>query len=85
MTGPGRIIVTSAGNENLEKTYIEKSATQQEAGAFLRCYEEAAVYRITSAGPLQLMLYYYYDGSEVPTDTLSFTTAEVVYDSLMTK
>ena len=85
MTGPGRIIVTSAGNENLEKTYIEKSATQQEAGAFLRCYEEAAVYRITSAGPLQLMLYYYYDGSEVPTDTLSFTTAEVVFDSLMTK
>ena len=31
------------------------------------------------------MLYYYQKGSNMPTDTLSFTTAEVVYDSIMTK
>lgn len=85
MTGPGRIIITSAGNENLEKTFFEKSATQQEAGAFIRCYKESAVYRLTSAEPLRLMLYYYQGSSSTPTDTLSFTTAEVVYDSIMTK
>lgn len=84
MTGPGRIIVTSAGNESVEKTYIEKPATQQEAGAFIRCSKELAVYRIASSEPLRLMLYYYQDGG-VPTDTLSFTTSEVVYDSIMTK
>ena len=85
MTGPGRIIVTSAGNESLEKTYIEKPATQQEAGAFIRCSKESAEYRFTSAEPLQLTFYYYQDDSGTPTDTLSYTTAEVVYDSLMTK
>ncbi len=85
MTGPGRIIVTSAGNEGIERTYFEKSAIQQEAGAFIRCFKEAAVYRFTSSEPLRLMLYYYQKGSNMPTDTLSFTTAEVVYDSIMTK
>ena len=85
MTGPGRIIVTSAGNEGIERTYFEKPAIQQEAGAFIRCFKEAAVYRFTSSEPLRMMLYYYQKGSSMPTDTLSFTTAEVVYDSIMTK
>ena len=85
MTGPGRIIVTSAGNESTEKTYIEKPAAQQEAGAFIRCYKESAVYRLISAEPLRLIFYYYQGGSGTPTDTLSFTTAEVVYDSIVTK
>ena len=85
MTGPGRIIVTSAGNEGIEKTYFEKPATQQEAGAFIHCYKDSAVYRLTSSGPICLILYYYQGGSSTPTDTLSFTTAEVVYDSIMTK
>lgn len=85
MIGPGRIIVTSAGNEGVEKTYFEKLATQQEAGAFVRCFRESAIYRLTSTEPLRLILYYYKGGNAVPTDTLSFTTAEVVYDSIMTK
>ena len=85
MTGPGRIIVTSAGNEGTEKTYIEKSAEQQEAGAFIRCYKESAVYRLTSAKPLRLVFYYYQGEKGVPTDTVSFTTAEVVYDSIVRK
>lgn len=85
MTGSGRIIVASAGNESIEKTYIEKPTVQQEAGAFIHCYKESAVYRLVSAEPLRLMLYYYRGDSGVPTDTLSLTTAEVVYDSIMTK
>ena len=85
MTGPGRIIVASAGNEGIEKTYFEKTTTQQEAGAFIRCFKETAAYRLTSAEPLRLMLYYYQNGSNIPTDTLSYTTAEVVYDSIMNK
>ena len=85
MTGPGRIIVTSAGNEGTEKTYIEKSAEQQEAGAFIRCYKESAVYRLTSTEPLRLIFYYYQGEKDVPTDTVSFTTTEVVYDSIVKK
>ena len=85
MTGPGRIIVTSAGNESIEKTYFEKPATQEEAGAFIRCFKNLAVYRATSADSLRLMLYYYQGGSRTPTDTLSFITAEALYDSVMTK
>ena len=85
MTGPGRIIVTSAGNESIEKTYFEKPAAQQEAGAFIRCYKESAVYRLTSAEPLRLFFYYYQGEKGLPTDTVSFTTDEVVYDSIVTK
>ena len=85
MIGPGRIIVTSAGNEGVEKTYFEKLATHQEAGAFVRCFRESAIYRLTSAEPLRLMLYYYKGGNITPTDTLSFTTAEVIIDSIMSK
>jgi len=85
LSGPGRIIVASAGNEGVEKTYFEKSAMQQEAGAFIRCFKESAQYRITSKEPLYLMLYCYQDGSGVPTDTLSFATPEIPYDSIMLK
>lgn len=85
MTGPGRIIVTSAGNESTQMTYFEKPAAQQEAGAFIRCYKESAVYRLTSSEPLRLMFYYYQGSKGIPTDTLSFTTDEVVYDSIVSK
>jgi subtilisin family serine protease len=85
LSGPGHIIVSSAGNEGMEKTYFEKTATQQEAGAFIRCYKESAIYRLTSAEPFSLMFYCYQDGSGMPTDTLSFVTPEIPYDSIMSK
>ena len=43
LTGPGRIIVTSAGNESVEMTYFEKAAGQKEAGSFVRNFKKAAV------------------------------------------
>jgi len=85
LSGPGHIIVSSAGNESVERTYFEKPATQQEAGAFIRCYRESAIYRVTSAEPLYLVLYCYQGDKGIPTDTLSFATPEMPYDSIMSK
>ena len=85
LTGPGRIIVTSAGNENLEMTYFEKPDTLKEAGTFIRCFKNAANYRFISDSELRLSLYYYQGENGIPTDTLSFYTPEVPYDTIMIK
>lgn len=85
LTGPGRIIVASAGNENIELTYFEKPVNQKEAGAFIRCFKEDASYRFISDDPLRLSLYYYNGEKGIPTDTLSYTTEEVPYDTIMSK
>lgn len=85
MTGPGRIIVTSAGNESMKMTYLEKPVTQQEAGAFISCSKESAGCRMTSAEPIRMMLYYYKGNSDAPTDTILFAADEVIYDSVMSK
>ena len=44
LTGPGRIIVAAAGNEGVEKTYFEKTDREREAGSFIRCFKDAALY-----------------------------------------
>ena len=59
LTGPGRIIVTSAGNESVEMTYFEKATGQKEAGSFVRNFKKAAVYRIKSEGEMRLVVYGY--------------------------
>ena len=93
MTGPGRIIVASAGNEGVEKTYFEKMETQAAAGSFVRSFKEQALYRIKSEGEMRLVVYGY-SGERgevrsersvegVPTDTISFTTAEVPIDTII--
>ena len=85
LSGPGRIIVASAGNESIEKTYFEKPADKKEAGAFIRCFKENASYRFISDTSLRLLLYYYKGEKGIPTDTLSFATEEVPYDTIMSK
>ncbi len=90
LTGPGRIIVTSAGNESVEMTYFEKAAGQKEAGSFVRNFKKAAVYRIKSEGEMRLVVYGYgkeesgrwKEESGVPSDTIAFETAEVPIDTV---
>ena len=83
ITGPGRIIVASAGNECITGTYFEKPKGQQAAGAFIRSGNNSASYRLKADGPLWLSLYAYTEGS-TPTHTLRFTSATFQQDSLLT-
>ncbi len=84
LTGPGRIIVASAGNEGVEMTYFEKKEDQAEAGSFVRCFKKGALYRIKSEGETRLVVYGY--GNEkrgMPSDTIAFETAEVPIDTII--
>ena len=93
LTGPGRIIVAAAGNEGVEKTYFEKTDREREAGSFIRCFKDAALYRMKSRGEMRLAVYGYRkeeDGRRkakrgVPTDTIAFETAEVPVDTVISR
>ena len=91
LTGPGRIIVAAAGNEGVEKTYFEKTDREREAGSFIRCFKDAALYRMKSRGEMRLAVYGYRkeeDGRQkrgVPTDTIAFETAEVPVDTVISR
>ena len=69
LTGPGRIIVASAGNESLYTTYAEKPEGVAAAGAFIDANKKAARYMLKANGYINIVLYAYGDGSTV-TQTL---------------
>jgi subtilisin family serine protease len=90
LTGPGRIIVASAGNEGVEMTYFEKRPDQQEAGSFVRSFKKGALYRIKSEGEMRLVVYGYGEESGkrkeergMPSDTIAFETDEVPIDTII--
>lgn len=97
LTGPGRIIVASAGNEGVEMTYFEKGADQREAGSFVRSFKQTALYRIKSEGAMRLVVYGYGEESGkwkeeggkwkeeggMPSDTIAFETDEVPIDTII--
>ena len=59
LTGPGRILVSSAGNECTSLTYAEKPRDMEMAGAFVRSYRKNASYRIKTDGLITICLYIY--------------------------
>ena len=59
LTGPGRILVVSAGNENIELTRAVKPRGEASAGAFVRSFRKQASYCIKTDGPLTISLYGY--------------------------
>ena len=71
LTGPGRILVASAGNESRYLTYFEKPAGSDEAGSFVYSWHERARYRVLSDGTPTLQLQAY-DGQH---QQLTFTTS----------
>lgn len=81
LSGPGRIIVASAGNEGLVKSYVEKLPETKETGAFILCYEDEAEYRIKGHGESRLHLYRYGGESGVPTDTLTIELDALPYET----
>lgn len=79
LSGPGRIIVASAGNEGLMKSYFEKRPETREDGAFIRCYYNETNYRIKGSAPLRLHLYRYGDMPGVPADTYTIDLDTLPY------
>lgn len=73
LTGPGRILVVSAGNESREPTFIEKPRGTAAAGSFIRVYRKNARYRMKADGPMAISLYGYASGS-TPTHHLRITS-----------
>ena len=59
LTGPGRILVSSAGNERVSLTYAEKPQGTDMAGAFIQCGRKEASYRVKSDGAMTVCLYIY--------------------------
>lgn len=59
LSGPGHILVVSAGNENQALTYAEKPQGVEKAGAFLSTYKKSAGYRLKSNGPFTIGFYVY--------------------------
>ena len=64
LTGPGRILVASAGNESLNATYFEKPNGVEEAGAFLLLFKKQGLYRLLTDGNPTLTVRHYNDRQE---------------------
>lgn len=83
LDGPGHIIVVAAGNEGLTTDYVEKPVGTSMAGAFLHTGQKEAAYRFQSDGFFLLHLLAYRNGSSLPTDTLTISSADGRLDSLL--
>jgi subtilisin family serine protease len=68
LSGPGRIIVASAGNEGHYNSYFHKSADEESQGTFLNRYDKTFSFRVIADGPIDLRFVSY--GSKTRTDTL---------------
>ena len=81
MVGPGRIIVSAAGNEGREKTYLHKEASAEMAGTFINAKKKylSLLRSYDRQKNLRVRLKFYVQGSESP---LTYTVAsQTVYDT----
>jgi subtilisin family serine protease len=67
LVGPGRILVSSAGNECREMTYFGKPLGVERAGSFVRVFSPTATYRLLSDGNPVVCLAAYQDKDIVDT------------------
>ena len=58
MTGPGRIIVASAGNSSVNKTYLHKPLGTDSISSFLYSNSEAAYYTLRHSDKMDLRLHF---------------------------
>ncbi len=82
MIGPGRILVSSAGNENQELTYAEKPLGTEAAGAFVRTYKKNILYRFKADGPMDIHLGIYDKSTSLLQQTLVLTMSGAAMDSV---
>lgn len=69
ITGPGRILCASAGNEGVNRSYFRKAAGTGSAGGFITSSSSTAVWLMRSAQPFDIRLVFY--GTENDTLTIS--------------
>ena len=85
MTGRGRILCASAGNEGTTPSFVYKARGVAEAGAFLDSDDKSALYTLASPEPVSLRLTFYPPGGERVVweyDTSDFSLYE---DSVLTE
>lgn len=75
LTGPGRILVASAGNEGHLKTYIDKPAGRASAGSMLIADNNRICFTVTSDRPCGVRIVCY---GGTANDTLTIHPAEVM-------
>ena len=74
LTGPGRIIVSSAGNTGHVRNYIRKPAGRTSAGAILRIWGQSVLhFTMKSADDFGIRVVIYGNTN----DTLSVNTADI--------
>ena len=76
LTGPGRIIVSAAGNYGNDKNYMHKERGQLSAGTFLRSWTRNALFTFKSDDDFRLQLVVY--GGEQGNDTLIIAASEIL-------
>lgn len=74
LTGPGRIIVASAGNDGTKKTYFRKERGVQSAGTFLRKFATTMSFALRAQGAFDMRTVVY--GAE-RNDTVTLAMATV--------
>lgn len=74
LSGPGHIIVVSAGNENIARTYMAKPKGMEIAGAFLNVDKNSASYRIRFDGQMRIHLFVYGEKKGVPAEELTISS-----------
>lgn len=83
MTGPGRILVASAGNESQSMTYFYKPKGTASAGAFIHCNRKTAHYQIKADGPVALHLIIYNKDNKEPVGTKRLSMTGMSMDEFL--
>ena len=76
LTGPGHILVASAGNEGLSMTYVDKPVGTQAAGAFISTTKSQALYHLKADGEMTLKFCLYQGTTGTPSHTLTFSSTD---------
>ena len=79
LVGPGRIIVTSAGNESVVPTYLGKPSSLYQVGAQLMGGEKQGVMHFFADGPFEFLLSV---GEGATTSTVVFSSSSLENDTL---
>ena len=83
MTGPGRILVASAGNESLLPTYVAKPKGVTSAGAFINCNRKTTRYQIKTDGGLEIHLIIYNKSTKELLQTKRLSMAGMEKDEML--
>ena len=78
LTGPGRIILASAGNSGWLNTYFHKPKGQAAMGSFIQKYEKDVYFTVKTDAPLSLRFTSYFRQWDRPPAVFSISSEEVL-------